>query len=253
MEKTGTIVEVFGMRFGLLNPNTLSPHPLNYRTHPEKQKAALKASIKKHGFVQFPIYNETTKRLIDGHARVEDAKSEQLEAMPVLLVNKTEAEERDLLASLDRIGEMRGHDDALLARLLQDCLADEGVMPAGWNEDDLGDLLIKLDRDQPPVLDLDPTKPAAPSKPKEPRALDDEDDDGIADPPRPSSVKQINLFLTTESEPEFQALVKSLGEHFGTTNITDTVLFVLRLIGQTELGIGTDGDEETDEDGLPTE
>jgi hypothetical protein len=243
----GEVVEFFGLKFGLLDPRTLTAHPLNYRTHPEKQKAALRASIAEHGYVQFPIYNLTTRRLIDGHARVEDACKEGVEAMPVLLVEKDEVSEKRLLASLDRIGEQRGHDEALLARLLQDTLADSGTLPAGWVEDDLGDLLLKLDREGTVKLGVDGDIPVQP-KPSDgspaPLPEDGEEETGPATR-QPSSVKQISLFLTTESEPEFQELVRCLGEQFGTTNTTDTVLHALRLVGMTELGLGED-EEETE-------
>lgn len=238
-EQLGTVVSVFGLRFGWLDPRTLAPHPLNYRTHPEEQRAALRASIEEHGNVQFPIYNERTRRLIDGHARIEDARKIGTEGVVVLLVDKDEVSEKRLLASLDRIGEQRGHEDALLARLLQDTLADSGSLPAGWKEDDLGDLLLKLDRDAPTPVG------GAGEPVVQPRPSADGDEQATAgEAPRPSSVKQVSLFLTTENEPEFQALVKSLGEHFGTTNTTDTVLHCLRLIGHTELGLDSEEEEE---------
>lgn len=246
VEGVGEVVEIFGLKFGLLDPSTMAPHPLNYRTHPEAQKAALRSSIEEHGYVQFPIYNLTTRRLIDGHARVEDARKQRLTEMPVLLVEKDEASEKRLLASLDRIGEQRGHDEALLARLLQDTLADSGTLPAGWTEDDLGDILLKLDREGTVKLDANGDIPIQP-KPSDgsPAPLPEETTEETGSATRqPSSVKQISLFLTTESEPEFQELVKCLGEHFGTTNTTDTVLHCLRLIGMTELGLGEDDEGE---------
>ena len=244
--KIGATVDVFGVKFGFLEPKTLTAHPLNYRTHPEKQKNALAASVAEHGLVQFPIWNERTNRLIDGHCRVEGAQKDGWAGMPCVIVDKDEPSELRLLASLDRIGEMRGHDEALLARLLQDCLADNPVMPAGWDEDNLADLLIKFGGD----VDLTPTD-TLPARPQLEDGEEGEQEGGVpteeaASARQPSSVKMLQLFLTVDSEKEFQALCKSLGEVYGTPTITDTVLFcVQKCAGEEGLW---EGDEDCEDD-----
>lgn len=63
---------------------------------------------------------------MDGHLRVEEA-SARGEAVPVAYVELTEAEEREVLATLDPIGAMATYDAALLGELLEgvDTSSDE--------------------------------------------------------------------------------------------------------------------------------
>src|SRR5688572_24586013 len=104
MAKVGDFQEVFGVRMGYLDPSNLTANPFNYQTHPDHQKEAISASIEEHGWVAFPIYNLRTKRLVDGHARIEDAAKRGLEGVPCVVVDMDEKQEKRLLASFDRIG-----------------------------------------------------------------------------------------------------------------------------------------------------
>jgi hypothetical protein len=124
-----------------LAPERLEPHPHNFRRHPSSQTDALKASISEHGWLSAPIWNRQTKRLLDGHARVELALDQGEASIPVRVVDVPEAQEKRILAAFDRIGELRERDDAALAALLQDLAASEAGLPAGWEPEDLDKLL----------------------------------------------------------------------------------------------------------------
>jgi hypothetical protein len=102
----------------LVPAEKLVSHPLNFRRHPEAQRAALSGSLTEIGWVKSVIVNRTTGRIIDGHARVEEAAKKR-EPVPVDYVDLSEEEERLALATLDPIGEMATVDDAALAELLQ--------------------------------------------------------------------------------------------------------------------------------------
>lgn len=103
----------------LVRAEDLQAHPLNFRRHGEAQRAALSGSLTEIGWVKSVIVNRTTGRIIDGHARVEEAARKK-EPVPVDYVDLSEAEERLALATLDPIGEMATVDDGALAELLQD-------------------------------------------------------------------------------------------------------------------------------------
>lgn len=226
--KAGTTLDVFGVKMGYLNPTTLTPNPLNYQKHPDKQKAAISESIKEHGWVAFPIFNERTKRLIDGHARIEDAIKQGLEGVPVVIVDIPEKQEKRLLASFDRIGRMASVDEHLLAGLLRD-IADDGPMPAGWTEDDLGDLLLKLDKEEGPALET--AKKGATAGAGASVGGDEDDEDGTAGMPA-SQIRMVQLFLTTETEPEFKAFVTQLQQQWDFETLTDTVFEAVRLAAE---------------------
>lgn len=223
MAKVGDFQEVFGVRMGYLDPQSLTPNPLNYQTHPERQREAIAASIEEHGWVAFPIYNLRTKRLVDGHARIEDAARRGLAAVPCVVVEMDEKQEKRLLASFDRIGRLATHNEAILARLLSD-IADEGPMPAGWSEDELGDLLMKLNRDAENPLGGEGASATATA------TAGTGNGEGVeaGGTPTPSHVRMVQLFLNTETEPEFKEWVQDLQARYGTENLTDTVYEAVR-------------------------
>jgi hypothetical protein len=59
------------LRLVYLDPAELQANPRNWREHPKAQTAALADAIAEVGWAGALLYNERTKRLIDGHARRE--------------------------------------------------------------------------------------------------------------------------------------------------------------------------------------
>jgi len=136
------MAEAFPVEY--LDPRDLLPHPGNWRTHPEVQKGALGESIAEHGWLAAPIWNRRTNHILDGHARVELALATEERLIPVRVVDVSERQEKRILASFDRVGELRERDDAQLRALLADLDADGGL-PAGWSSEDLEELLGEFD------------------------------------------------------------------------------------------------------------
>lgn len=100
------------------DPRDLTPHPMNWRRHPKNQRDLLAYSLGKFDFVQGMIYNSRTERLIDGHARVEEAIEQGRETIPVNVVDLSEADERELLRLFDPIGALADTDTEALDRLI---------------------------------------------------------------------------------------------------------------------------------------
>jgi hypothetical protein len=96
----------------------LTAHPDNFRRHGDAQRAALNGSLSELGWVKAVLVNKSSGRIIDGHARVEEA-AKKGEPVPVDYVELTEEEERLALAALDHIGEMATVDDEALGELLE--------------------------------------------------------------------------------------------------------------------------------------
>lgn len=61
------------LRLEYRSAEELKVHPDNWRVHGQEQLAALKDVIDRVGWAGALLYNERTKRLIDGHARKEIA------------------------------------------------------------------------------------------------------------------------------------------------------------------------------------
>lgn len=95
----------------------LLANPKNWRLHPSQQRKALKGVLDSVGFVQSVVVNKNTGHLVDGHLRVELAKSRG-EVVPVVWVDLTAQEEQAMLAALDPLAMMAERDDAMLKDLL---------------------------------------------------------------------------------------------------------------------------------------
>lgn len=131
------------LRLEWLSPAELAENPSNWRRHPNAQLAALTDVIAEVGWAGACLYNETTGRLIDGHARRKVALDQGTDKVPVLVGSWTEEQERKILATLDPLAAMAEADndrlDALLrhvqtgsealAGMLSKMAADEGIVP----------------------------------------------------------------------------------------------------------------------------
>lgn len=105
------------------DPEQLLANPANWRIHPRAQQAALEGVLQRVGWVQDVIVNRRTGHMLDGHARVEMAISAG-ERVPVVYVDISEAEERLILATYDRLTGMAGTDEEKLAGLIAEAQAD---------------------------------------------------------------------------------------------------------------------------------
>jgi ParB-like chromosome segregation protein Spo0J len=111
-----------GSKFRLewVQAKTLTPNPANWRTHSQKQLAALRDVINdpEIGWASPLLFNKTTGRLIDGHGRLKIVDPEDV--VPVLVGNWSESAEKKLLVTVDGITEMAGTDQAKLLALLEE-------------------------------------------------------------------------------------------------------------------------------------
>lgn len=106
------------LRLEWIDPATLDGNPQNWRVHPANQTAALRDVIAEVGWAGALLYNERTKRLIDGHARKEMFAGQG--PVPVLIGSWDEATEKKILATLDPIAAMAEADAGKLDALLRD-------------------------------------------------------------------------------------------------------------------------------------
>lgn len=98
---------------------SLIPNPKNWRTHSDKQRAALRGIFSEVGIADAAIAREApdgSLHLIDGHLRTE----ELTELVPVLVLDVTDEEADKLLLTIDPLAAMAGQDDAALKSLLGD-------------------------------------------------------------------------------------------------------------------------------------
>jgi len=108
-----------------VDPSTLTKNPLNFTVHPQAQREALRSVIKEVGYLASVTVNKTTGRIINGHARVEQAIAAGQPTIDVEYVALTEEEERTALATFDALGAMAGRDDERVRELLASVQTDE--------------------------------------------------------------------------------------------------------------------------------
>lgn len=97
----------------------LVPNPKNWRTHPTKQKDALKGILAEIGYADALLARELPDgklMLLDGHLRAETTPEQEV---PVLVLDLTEEEGDKLLATLDPLASLAEQDDEKLAALLE--------------------------------------------------------------------------------------------------------------------------------------
>ena len=108
------------LRLEWVTPDSVAENPRNWRRHPDLQKEALASSLDECGWAGALLYNEVTCRLIDGHARRDQALKKGIPAVPVLVGSWTPAQEAKILATFDPIGSLAETDAAQLDALLKD-------------------------------------------------------------------------------------------------------------------------------------
>jgi ParB/RepB/Spo0J family partition protein len=99
--------------------STLVENCQNARTHTKRQIRKIAASIRRFGFVN-PVIIDRNNQIIAGHGRVRAAKLLGLEKVPtILLENLTEDEIRAYVLADNRLAELAGWDEEILAIELQ--------------------------------------------------------------------------------------------------------------------------------------
>ena len=93
----------------------LTPHDRNPRTHSKKQIGQIAESIRRFGFNN-PVLVDSAGKIVAGHGRVEAARVVGMTHVPVLrLEHMTEAEKRAYVIADNRLAELAGWDNELLA------------------------------------------------------------------------------------------------------------------------------------------
>lgn len=114
MEQPG----IYELRF--LAPSDLAKcaNELNWRKHPQRQRQAFQALKSQVGYADAVIYNEVTKKLVDGHMRLDEAIRNKEASIPVLVGRWTPEQETLLLEKKDILTSMAETNTAALDNLV---------------------------------------------------------------------------------------------------------------------------------------
>lgn len=118
------------LRLEWRSPQELAENPANWRRHPERQIQALAAAMADVNWAGACLYNETTQRLIDGHARRKLALDQGAAKIPVLVGRWTEEQEKKILATLDPLAALALPDLDALTLLLREVHTEDESLQA---------------------------------------------------------------------------------------------------------------------------
>ncbi len=145
----------------------LIPSARNARTHTDAQIAQIAASIREFGWTN-PALVDERKGLIAGHGRILAARVLNMDMIPTIeLAGLSEAQKRAYMIADNRLAELAGWNDELLAIELQDLLVHEqfDINLIGYSEEDLATLLQGIESgaanedDVPPLEEVVVTEP----------------------------------------------------------------------------------------------
>ena len=106
------------LSFGKKKASEFTANPNNPRTHPKKQRKAVKGSLESLGWIDVVIENKRTGYLIDGHERIWQALDHGDAEVPYILVDLSPEEEAQALLSLDFMANMAQTDKSMVENLL---------------------------------------------------------------------------------------------------------------------------------------
>lgn len=116
---------------GELPANQFLPHELNARRHPNYQRDALRGSLTEIGWVEPVVISKRSGKLLDGHARIEEALSQNENApVPFVAVDVSADEEALILATLDPIAAMAVYEQQAQEELLDGLEAEDQALDA---------------------------------------------------------------------------------------------------------------------------
>lgn len=136
------------LRLEYIPAEQLNDNPANWRLHPKDQLEAIDTLLDEVGWAGALLYNEATKRLLDGHGRKQIALKKG-GLVPVLIGSWTTEQENKILATYDAVGDMAETDHDALEKLLGNVGEMKDVLKAA-----VADKTVNWTRATVPVVSL---------------------------------------------------------------------------------------------------
>lgn len=147
-----------------LAPGQIKPRLRRYRHHSPRQMALLEASLKERGCIE-PVLVDSENRIVCGEAVVAAALSIGLNRIPVVrAVDLTDAELRAYALAANKLAELGGYDEELLALELVDVaalLGDYDLTNLGFEAADIDRLFGLTNVEQDALADETPPRDPA--------------------------------------------------------------------------------------------
>jgi len=133
------------MRIEQVPIGSLTPHPRNYRSHPERQLTELQTSLREYGWARNVVVSSDNV-ILAGHGIVEAARKEGHTTVPVFRLGLKGSDPRaeKFLVLENTVSRLAEDDDTQLAALLADVQRTEGLAGTGYGDADLDALIAEL-------------------------------------------------------------------------------------------------------------
>ena len=185
----------------------------NYDKNPRINNQAVekvKESIKEFGFRQ-PIVTDENMVILAGHTRFKASQELNLKNIPVHIAKDlSEAQKKAYRIADNKSNEFSEWDNGLLkSEMIDLAVLNIDMSSTGFDLDEINKLtkneLLTFEGEVEADIELE--------------------DMGEYEQ---SNIKMIQLFLNTDTEPEFKLMAQKLQEEFGINNITDLILKILK-------------------------
>jgi ParB-like chromosome segregation protein Spo0J len=144
-------LEVRNLPIGQLQPATYNPRKILSPKSPAYRK--LRASLEQFGLVEPLVWNETTGRVVGGHARLRILKSLGVKEVAVSVVRLDEAREKSLNVVLNNQEAQGRFDPARLADLLDELKDLPELDMTGFDDTHLAALRFEPEEEVPEEAD----------------------------------------------------------------------------------------------------
>ena len=136
--------DVTDQTYELADVNSIQPHPENAR---KGNLEVIRHSIRSNGFFGACVVQRSTGNILVGNHRYLAAVAEGIEAVPVVWVDKTDIEARQLLLVDNRTSDLATYDDEILSGLLQAVAETDDLGATGFGDSDIEALIKAIDED----------------------------------------------------------------------------------------------------------
>ena len=138
-----------------VSPSELTPHPRNYRVHPDDQIAHVVQSIKEFGFYKNVVICRG-KVILCGHGAVQAAVVAGLKSIPAVFLDiaPNSPQALKILAGDNETGKLAESNDRALTEILRDVLSQDDLLGTGYDEMMLANLVM-VTRHANEIQDID--------------------------------------------------------------------------------------------------
>lgn len=127
----------------------LHEDPANARKHGQRNRNAVRSSLREFGQVETLVVEAGTGRVLGGNCRLAELRAMGVQEAMVCEVDVHGVDATRLALALNRTAELAEWDQNGLEALLRDLDEAGAVAGIGWEEDELGDLFGGVDDDLP--------------------------------------------------------------------------------------------------------